>query len=302
MDDGGEYLQTLSIVRPIHLDFAHYRTRIRQTYQEPFFALSERGIGTVYRAGDKPCYVEVEDCPSKHLLKARVLVGQAEPAILAKQIRNVFSLDHDLAAFYAHCEGHGQLTQLGHKFLGARFMRDSSIFAAILGTIISQQINLKFASELRRRLWALAGEPLVVSGNTFYADPTPEAIARLNVHEVRALGCSQRKAEYLVGIGQAVTDGRLDLMALEKMDDESALSYLVAQRGLGPWSAECILMFGLGRTNLLPTKDVGLQRAVGQVYDLGRAATEQEIRQLGAAWHPWRSLYTYYLWLSLSKD
>jgi len=122
----------------------------------------------------------------------------------------------------------------------------------------------------------------------------------LDYSQLREQQFSQRKAEYVIDFAREVENGLLDLNALSKMTDEEAMERICKIRGLGRWTAECILLFGLGRQDLLPAKDVGLQRAVTEVWGLPQRISEQELREMAEAWKPWRSWYTYYLWASLA--
>ena len=181
-------------------------------------------------------------------------------------------------------------------------LRDADLFSSVISSIISQQINLKFAAELKRRLWSLTGERVLIDGEEFYADPLPGAIAGLSYDQLRQMQYSQRKAEYVIDFARAVESGSVDLAALSNMDDEDFILNLSKLRGLGRWTAECVLLFGLGRPDLLPANDVGLQKALSNAWGLDNRITEKELREKSASWKPWSSWYTYYLWLSLAKN
>ncbi len=276
-----------------------FRTRIAQSSQSAFWRLQDNAIGRIIGRGDEARYVEVTQAANDPACwQVAVYAGNsaAEPAVTAV-LRRIFSLDADLSAFYDHCGQHPVLAGAISRWWGARLLRDADPFACALSTIISQQINLKFASELKRRLWALAGTPVLVDGGTYYADPPPEAIARLDYEELQELQFTRRKAEYIIDFARAVVAGGFDLAALANLDDETAMAQLCSLRGFGPWTAECILLFGLGRPDLLPAKDVGLRRAVTASLGLEERISEPELRDMAEAWRPWRSWATYYLWL-----
>lgn len=284
---------------PEHTNFSHFLTRIGQSSHQAFFRIKDGRIGSIFEAGYAPCFVEIEEAPQAGYWQVFVRVGSADEGVLAEILRRTFSLDHDLSAFYSHCRHDIRMQALVQKFAGARMLRDTGVFSSIISTVISQQINLKFAAVLKKRLWALAGEAVEYEDQVFYADPRPAAIASLRTEQLRELQYSQSKAEYIIDIARKVIMGQFALDELARLKDDEAIGYMCKQRGLGAWSAECILMFGLGRTDLLPAKDVGLQKAVTRLWQLEQRASEQDIRRLGEQWRPWRSLYTYYLWLSL---
>ena len=227
---------------------------------------------------------------------------KADEHAVRELVSHLFSLETDLPAFYEHSAHDPTLQQLITRLSGARMLRDADLFSSVISSIISQQINLKFAAELKRRLWSLTGERVLIDGEEFYADPLPGAIAGLSYDQLRQMQYSQRKAEYVIDFARAVESGSVDLAALSNMDDEDFILNLSKLRGLGRWTAECVLLFGLGRPDLLPANDVGLQKALSNAWGLDNRITEKELREKSASWKPWSSWYTYYLWLSLAKN
>jgi len=112
-------------------------------------------------------------------------------------------------------------------------------------------------------------------------------------------GLSSRKAEYLRELSTHFACGSLDPKAWRKLDDEALIEALVAVKGIGRWTAEMFLMFHVLRADVLPVGDIGLQKAVGQLYFDGRRPTLAELRTLAEGWQPYRSVATWYLWRSL---
>jgi DNA-3-methyladenine glycosylase II len=171
----------------------------------------------------------------------------------------------------------------------------------MIRTIIGQQLNLAFAATLTRRLVQLASpEPLVHEGRTFLFFPSPEEVARLSYESLCELQFSRRKAEYVIDFAREIVEGNLDLERLEAMSNEEIISQLVRLRGIGRWTVECFLLFGLGRTDLLPAADIGLRNGLKRWFGLDSQPTEEEVRRWGASWSPWSSYVTYYLWESLN--
>lgn len=126
-------------------------------------------------------------------------------------------------------------------------------------------------------------------------------MARLNVEDLQKLSFNRRKAEYVIDLSRDIVEGKLDLDSLKQLPNEEVIERLVALRGVGRWTVECILLFGMGRTNLLPAADIGLRNALKKVYGLNHQPTEAEVRQWGERWSPWRSYVTFYLWDYLSN-
>lgn len=165
-------------------------------------------------------------------------------------------------------------------------------FATIVKSIIHQQLNLKFAFTLTHRFVTTYGWEK--DGVWFY--PSAEKIAGLTVAELRELQFSQRKAEYVIGLGQKVSSGELDLDALAKQSDEEVIKELTKIRGIGPWTAQSYLLFGLGRPNLFPKADIGIQNAIKQLFEMEQKPTMDELDRFSADWHPYLSYASLYLW------
>ena len=216
---------------------------------------------------------------------------------LVRTIRHVFCADLDLLPIYEQMQEEAELAVLVKRFRGLRLMHDSDLFQSMVKTIIGQQINLTFAANLTQRLLALAGDEVVDErGVKFLAFPTAEAVARLAVEDLRPLQFSQRKAEYIIDYARAIVDGIVELERLWAMEDEEVVAHLTALRGIGRWTVECLLMFGMGRPNLLPAADIGLRNGISLVYKLDTKPDEKEIRRMGERWEPWRSIYSLYIW------
>ena len=133
-------------------------------------------------------------------------------------------------------------------------------------------------------------------GESVYAFPTPDRVAALSYEDLTRLQFNRRKAEYIIDISRMVAEGRLDLEGLRRRSDEEVMEILLPLRGIGRWTVECLLLFGMGRPDLLPAADIGLRKAVQKVYGLVDRPGEEEVRRIGESWTPWRSYATYYLW------
>ncbi len=258
-------------------------------------------IRRAFRLGGKPVLITLRFAGGTEA--PRMQVSTTEPLAPAQQaellaaVRHMFSADVDLAPLYAHMEHDAFLRDLPRYFRGLRFLLDPDLFQSMTRTIIGQQVNLAFAATLTRRLLELAGDQIEdEEGNRYLVFPTAEAIARLSVERLREQQFSQRKAEYIIDFARAVVDGKVELDRLAHLTDEEVIAYLTPLRGVGRWTVECLLMFGMGRPDLLPAADIGLRNGIQLVYGLAEKPDEQEIRRLGERWAPYRSYVSLYLW------
>jgi DNA-3-methyladenine glycosylase II len=187
------------------------------------------------------------------------------------------------------------LKPIFEEHIGTPIILEFDPFATIIKSIIHQQLNLKFAFTLTHRFVTKYGWQK--DGVWFY--PSPGTVAGLTVEELRELQFSQRKAEYAIGIGQKVASGELDLDKLAEQPDEEVIKELTKIRGIGPWTAQSFLLFGLGRPNLFPKADIGIQNAIKKLFQMDQKPTMDELDQFSTSWHPYLSYASLYLWRSI---
>jgi DNA-3-methyladenine glycosylase II len=211
-----------------------------------------------------------------------------------EEIKSIFHFDRPLDGIQTHFVG-TDLEQLFIDHEGTPLIKSFSLYGDLMTSIIHQQLNLSFAHTLTKRFVESFGEE--VDGVWRY--PSPERIALLDVAELRDRQFSMRKAEYVIGLSQVIAAGTLDLEQFKRMDDEEVVAKLVAFRGVGPWTAQNFLMFGLGRPNLFPLADIGLQNALKQLWGLDRKPTKDEMQARFSDWTPYLSYAALYLWRSI---
>lgn len=162
-------------------------------------------------------------------------------------------------------------------------------FAALVRSIISQQISTKAAAAIAARLQETLGS----------AGITPNGILTLSAQKLRAAGLSAAKARSLRDLAEKVQSRALVLHALHRFSDEDVIASLVPVRGIGRWTAEMFLIFSLGRLDVLPVADWGLRVGVQRQYSLVEPPTKAHLVELAEPWRPYRSIATWYFWRSL---
>lgn len=160
-------------------------------------------------------------------------------------------------------------------------------FTTLARSIVGQQISVKAAQTVWDRFVLLP------------RSLTAANVLKLKVDDMRAAGLSARKVEYLVDLALHFDSGAIDAAAWADMDDEAIITELVAIRGIGRWTAEMFLMFHLLRPNVLPLDDVGLINGISKNYFSGDPVSRNEAREVAAAWAPFCSVATWYIWRSL---
>ena len=259
----------------------------------------------IIRVEDVSCHVKVitRGTVNEPLLECHVqaLNGDVSEEKAKEKIQQLFSTEVDLSPLYQQFSVHKELANVLKRFEGLKLLTDSDLFESIVKIIIGQQVNLTFAGTLTERLIQRSGEEVDVGGETFQTFPEPESVAKLTYEDLRELQFSQRKAEYIIDLARLITDGKLDFENLWTMTDEEVIETLLPIRGIGKWTIECLLIFGMGRPDVLPAADIGLRNAIKQVWELGMQPSEEEVRKLAENWRPWRTYITYYLWESLNQ-
>lgn len=184
------------------------------------------------------------------------------------------------------------LRRLIRAFPDVHLVRRGDPFTTLARAIVGQQISVAAAAAVWERL-------LRTAGSRRTARVSAERIAATDSAALRACGLSRRKVEYLGDLAAHFVSGTLDPARWSALDDESLIEALVDVKGIGRWTAEMFLMFHELRADVLPVDDIGLQRAVALHYNGGERMTAAQLRALAAAWQPYRSVATWYLWRSL---
>ena len=125
---------------------------------------------------------------------------------------------------------------------------------------------------------------------------TPDSIANMSVERVMQAGLSRRKAEYLIGIADEVTSGRLDLEALHQLSGNDVQKRLTEIRGIGAWTADNFRLFALGDMDAWPVNDLALQEGMKRLKGLNERPNGKQMEQLGANWRPYRGAGALMLW------
>ena len=173
------------------------------------------------------------------------------------------------------------------RYPGERLKSRSDLFTTLARAIVGQQISVKAADALWRRL------------DTAVGGVAPATLAAAEAEALLGAGMSRAKTAYLGDLGRRFHEEAIDPKAWRRMDDDAVIADLTRIRGIGRWTAEMVLIFTLMRPDVLPLDDLGLQRAICLHYFKGRPRARETMRRLARAWQPWRSVATWYLWRSL---
>ena len=161
-------------------------------------------------------------------------------------------------------------------------------YETLVRAVAYQQLHARAAEAILARLLALYPQA---------AFPAPAALLATEFERLRACGLSARKVDTLQGIARAALDGRVpSRAAAAALDDGALIARLTELRGIGRWTVEMLLIFGLGRLDVLPAADFGVRNGYRRLKGLERLPTPRQLAEAGQTWQPWRSVAAWYLW------
>ncbi len=169
--------------------------------------------------------------------------------------------------------------------------RSGTHYDALVRSIVFQQLSGKAAGTIHRRFCEL------FPGKR----PRAQDVASSSDDRLRSAGLSRQKLAYVRDLSARVAEGSLPLAHLGRLADEAIIEHLVQVKGIGRWTAQMFLMFRLGRPDVLPELDLGVQAAIQRAYGLRVRPTPREVVRIGTPWHPYASVASWYLWRSLEE-
>lgn len=222
------------------------------------------------------------DAPDVHFVLRAGAASDEARAETAQTLRKVLGLDLDPAPFTQLAQAHPALRATGMALRGMRPPRFADWFEAFANVVPFQQLSLDAGLAIVGRLVERFGEHLEHGGRRFDSAPVASAVAEARASALRDCGLSARKAEALRAIAGAIASGSLSEATISRLSTADALRALMDLPGIGRWSAELVLLRGLGRTDVFPTGDVGATRRLATLLQLrSEAALQHAIDQLG---------------------
>jgi DNA-3-methyladenine glycosylase II len=282
--------ETISITGPynfdevidrLEIDPLHVLDKQKRLVKVPILIGGERQVVEVIATGttDEPSFV---------------IKGSEYKDAAIERIKEIFQWKIPLTDVHRHFQN-TTLKQLFSEQYGTPLVLEFSPYGCLLKCIIHQQLNMAFAHTLSKRFVETFG--VEKDGVWFY--PSPEVVANITVEQLRELQFSGRKAEYVIGVGREIVEGRLQLETFPNMSDQEIFDQLIKLRGVGPWTIQNFLLFGLGRPNLFPTADIGIQNALKKYFKMDRKPTLDEMETFKQGWDPYLSYASLYLWRSI---
>lgn len=165
----------------------------------------------------------------------------------------------------------------------------NNVHLHICSSIMSQQLSTKVAAVIYARFLALFKKK----------SPSPKDIVAIPFDELRAIGLSNAKTNYVINVCNFFIDNKITDAQLHKMENEDLINFLVQIKGVGRWTVEMILMFTMGREDVFAVDDLGIQQSMAKLYKIDmtdKKAMKQKMISISDKWKPYRTYACRYLW------
>ncbi len=264
-------------------------------YRTRSFRFSEGGerAHRAWGPPERPFAVAVEPAGRRW----RVLGYGVGPEEARRAVREIFNLDHPIEAFYRQVRADPVLSGTERTNYGLRPPRDASLFESIVHAVVGQQLSVRAADALYRRLEEATEAFLPVDGSELPVVPDPRRLAQLGEGGMRALGLSGAKSRALVALAGRELAGAFRRDRFAGWSSAAVVEALDEEPGVGRWTAENATLRGLGRPDLFVAGDLGVRWALARVWGRDAPVEEDEARAWAERMYPgWGSYATLYLW------
>jgi DNA-3-methyladenine glycosylase II len=224
-----------------------------------------------------------------------VLAGRHTPRSAETTARSTLArllgIDLDLSCFYARAARDPLLNELAERYRGLKPPRFPTVFECLLNAVACQQLSIAAGLTILSRLAAATGARI----GPLHVFPAPSDVLGLPPSALRTLGFSERKAATILGLARAAAAGELEVGTLEQLDDAAVVDALVRQPGIGRWSADYVLLRGLGRLSIFPQNDIGALNGLRSV--LAASGCSESPHEALVRWAPDAGLVYFHLLL-----
>jgi DNA-3-methyladenine glycosylase II len=215
---------------------------------------------------------------------------------LTKALERLLGLRINLARFYRIAAQHPRLNELASRFRGLKPPRFPTVWEGLINGIACQQFSLAVGITLLNRLAAATGLRFA-SDPARHAFPEPDALADAAPEELRSMGFNRAKTREMIELGKAIVSGRLNLEPVADMSNDDALSRLLRLPGVGRWTAEYVLLRGMGRIDIFPGDDIGARNNLGRWLRLRAPLDYNRVGRIVDKWRPYAGLVYFHLLL-----
>jgi DNA-3-methyladenine glycosylase II len=290
----------LKPVSPFRLDLTVWTLRRRS------HNIVDRWDGTTYRRmlplPNGPVEVAVTQLAPPETARLKVAVASqpmcaALRADVTTALVRLLGLDIDLKDFYKFAARERRLGLLAQRFRGMKPPRFATVFEGMVNAMACQQLSLTLGVHLLNRLAMTFGDVFDHGDETVHAFPHPADLAGLSPTDLRPFGFSRQKGQAIIELAKSVAEGHLDLEAFAALPEGDALQRLMEIRGVGRWTAEYVLLRGLGQTHVFPGDDVGARNNLQRWLRLTKPLDYEGVRRVLTRWNRYAGLIYFHLLL-----
>ena len=211
------------------------------------------------------------------------------------QVARLLGIGQNLTPFYQMAYEEPSLANLVRGLRGLHLPQTLSVWEALVCAILGQQVSAHMAHMLRTLFIQTYGFSLKESGVTYHTFPRPEAILQAGVGGLRSIKLGKRKAQFIADIADTLVSGERDLERLRALPDEEIIRSLTSIPGVGPWTAQWVLIRGFCRPDAFPHGDLAFRRYLGLLLNYGSPLHPEEALNCSRRWSPFRSYVTTYV-------
>lgn len=272
-------------VQPFKLDLTVWALRRRK---ENFYDIWNNGVyKRILVIHGKPVLIKIKQLAPASCPKLEVTLKgcKSNDCTTALQIiERTLGVKRDLAAFYRQIEKDENLGPLFRSLKGLKPPRFPSLFEAIINGICCQQLSLTVGIILLSRLSQNYGRAF--DNEIQKSFPEPDSLAKSSIQELRLIGLSGQKARAIIALSKEFLSNPVVFEDLEKLDNESVVTRLMGYRGVGRWTAEYVLLRGLGRLESFPGDDKGAGKNLKERLGITKPLSYHEVKSIVSRWHP----------------
>jgi DNA-3-methyladenine glycosylase II len=234
--------------------------------------------------------------PRLHITASADYLPAVAKTVVAAALERLLGLHVDLRSFYRLAAEHRRLHELARRFRGLKPPRFPTVWEGLVNGIACQQFSLTVGILLLNRLAAVCGLPFGKDAAR-HAFPRPEDLAVARPESLRSLGLNRAKSRELTDLGKEIASGQLDLESFASLDNAEGMSRLLELAGVGRWTAEYVLLRGMGRIDVFPGDDIGARNNLARWLHLRHPLDYGRVTRIVERWKPYGGLIYFHLLL-----
>jgi len=222
-------------------------------------------------------------------------ISESEKKWIAKTVKWIFSTDDDLSGFYELISKYPAYKDMLKNLKGLKPPKTPTIFEAAIIAISEQEISLRAATAIGKRLIEKYGRSFFIDGKKYYTFPTAAALSKTKPEDIRELGFTFKKGQYMIELANRILSGGIDLEAMKNWKTVEIISELGKIKGFGPWTIKYILQRGFGRFEMVQFEDVGLRNGLTAILGKKEKISEKEAKDFFEPFGNYKGYFALYL-------